>query len=202
MDVNPMFNQQIIDEADRLVPNAHSILQKVAWLNEINREYFETVKVPRVTNVPYSASNDEYGLDTDVRFRNIDKVVFGSEYRSAADGAIAPGRNTFMYNDESGTLTLIPAPLTDGVGIVRYFRTAETVYTEASVSAQSPDAAVEYHSAYVYGLAERIAKANEDLTRANQYGTEYRNALMIASQNYSGGGANANQHTRPQMGGG
>lgn len=176
-----LTNQQIIDEADRLVPNCIDLTRKVLWLNELNKEYFEVVKVWRVLQIPFRAFNGTFVLDAGVRHRNIGSVVFGSEYQ---DGS-RPGasRKIFFFDDESHTLTLSPAPKTGGRGTVIFSRAATTTFSIRNIATDKPDAAPEFHYIYVSGLAGKIAQASGDLEKASQYETEYRNALGEAAAN-------------------
>ena len=47
-----------------------------------------------------------------------------------------------------------------------------------------PDAPPEYHWILVIGLCEKLAKATDDTTNPNNYGSDYKTSLTVAAQNY------------------
>lgn len=178
--------QQIIDQADALIENPFITSKKVDWLNQVNAEFFEVVKIPEVTTLVTAAGQATYTMTSAVRARNIRSVIVGQQnYMSMqyGDGSTV-GRNVWSYSDISNTLTLAPAPAAIDTGIVRYFHRGATTFTAGALTA-NPDAPDEYHYAYVYGLCEKIAKAYDDVAKANNFSQEYQSALMIAQQNYS-----------------
>lgn len=181
--------QQIMDQADALMENPFTTTKKVDWLNQINQEFFEIVKVPLATTLALIAAQTDYVMTSAVRARNIRSVMNGfTSYMSVqyGDGATA-GRNTWSYNDTTNTLSLSPAPAASGSGVIRYFARAATNFVPATLTA-TPDAPEEYHWLYVSGLAEKIAKASDDVAKANNFSTEYQSGLMIAQQNYQAKG--------------
>lgn len=195
-----LTNRQIITEADTLVPNAYEITDKIPWLNALNQEFFDVVKIPSTllfasvagqniyTLIASNAATETTGTN---REKNIDKVMVGNlKYLSLNYDDVQPGQNWFTFNGSSGRLTLSPAPSRSGLsGIVRRFESAATNFTVAGVEAQTPDAPIECHWIYVLGLAEYIAKANEEDEKAANYGGQYRAALQVAAQNFQKAGA-------------
>lgn len=172
--------QEIIDEADVLVPNGYNEADKIAWLNAINQEFFDVVKIPKYASFTPSLS---VTLPSDIRAKNIDYLRVGNKvYRNFLTEDIKPREMYFIFDDETNTLTL--SSLSNGTGQIRYFRMPTTTFTTGNLSA-SPDAPNEYHWIYVVGLCERIAKANGDTVRANNFGSDYQNALRVAAQNYA-----------------
>lgn len=176
--------QNIISEADVLVPNAYSPPDKVSWLNAINQDFFSIVKIPLTASFNAMIGTAEYTLPTDVRAKNIDKVMVGlTKYRSMLEEDVQPAQNYWLFNDTTKKLTLTPAPYKNEPGIVRYHMIATTTFTSGSLTAQ-PDAPPEYHWIYVIGLCSKIAKAQDDIAKANNYMSEFQNALNVAAQNY------------------
>lgn len=181
-----LTNSEIITEADILVPNEYVAADKVPWLNALNQEFFDVVKIPQTATFTTTAATKTYTLTGTIKEKNIDKVMAGYlKYRSLNYEDVQPGQNYFTFNESSNVLTLSSAPSQSGVsGIARYAKSAVTTFTVAAVATQTPDAPGEYHWIIVLGLAEYIAKANEEDEKASNYGGQYRAALQTAAQNY------------------
>lgn len=176
--------QNIIDEADIRVPNAFSVDQKVDWLNEVNYEFFDVVKIPGATTVTLVAATASYAVPTDLREKNVRKVVVGSNfYRSMVYEDITAAFNYFTINEGTNQITFSPAPAAAGTAVIVYDKIGATAFTSGTLTA-APVAPIEYHWIYVLGLAVRIAKAMNDVALANNYENDYKNNLSIAQQNY------------------
>lgn len=178
--------QTIISEADARIPNAFTPGQKVTWLNEINNEFFDVVKIPKSAPITTVANSGTYVLPNDVRAKNIQKVIVGkSLYPSFLNEDVAPGLNYHLFDDTGATLTLNPAPSAAAIpGIVKYNRVAITTFLVGTLTA-IPDAPAEYHWIYILGLCERIAKTMQDTILANNYANDYQKNLIIAQQNFA-----------------
>lgn len=176
--------QQVVNEVDTLVPNPFDPTNKVTWLNEINREFFEVVKIPAVYQFVTTAGVDLYTIPNTIKSRNIERVQTNqSLFKSMQHDDINPGHNFWLVEDTS--LKLHPSPsLTGEIGIIKYFQSSKTTFLASDLSVK-PDAPEEYHWAYVLGLAERVAKAMNDVSLANNYGNDYRAQLSLAQQNYA-----------------
>lgn len=176
--------QQIIDEADVIVPNAYSSADKVAWLNAINQDFFTVVKIPRIIQIETKKGEPDYVLPHDVRAKNIDLVFVGIfTYTSILEGEPGSIDNVWSFDDETKTLSLVPVPYEDSIGIVRYHRIASSNFTSDDLTA-SPDAPEEYHWIYVPALCAQICKAMDDVEKAAMYENDYRAALNTVAQNY------------------
>jgi hypothetical protein len=176
--------QQIINEVDTLVPNIFDAQKKLTWVNEINKEFFEIVKIPVVHSFTVSPGLDNT-LPSDVRSRNIDRVqVADSFYLSLQYGRVNPGHNHWFFDDITKTITLNPPPSLIKSAIVIYHKISTKTFLIASIGTDSPEAPEEYHWIYVLGLAERVAKAMNDVSLANNFGDDYISQLSIAQQNY------------------
>jgi hypothetical protein len=178
----------IIADADLRVPNSFTSAQKVDWLNEINQEFFDIVKIPKTATFTTTDGTANYTLDTGIRAKNIDKVHVGKQlFLSFLYDDVPPGHNFYTFDDDTSKITLNPTPTVLGLsGIVKYFKIATTSFSSNALSA-SPDAPSEYHWIYVLGLCERMAKAMDDVVKGNNYGNDYRGNLLIAQQNYQKG---------------
>lgn len=183
--------QEIITEADTLVPNAYVNADKVPWLNAINQEFFDVVKIPITANFTTTAGTKVYNLSNVVKEKNADKVMAGSlKYRSLNYEDVQPAQNWFTIDETTNQITLSSAPSRSGqIGIVRHRKSSATLFTTANVTTAIPDAPSEYHWIIVLGLAEYIAKANEEDEKAANYGGQYRAALATAAQNFQKEGA-------------
>lgn len=175
---------EIIEEADIRVPNSFSLPEKIDWINQVNQEFFDVVKIPDIKTFTPNGTLTAFTLENDVKAKNITKVRTNNTiYKSMLYENVNPGHNYFVYNDSTNSLQLTPAPKA-GTGFVVYNKIGTTNYTTGNVS-ETPDAPSEYHWIYILGLAERIAKAMNDVTLANNYAADYRNNLMLAQQNYA-----------------
>jgi len=179
--------QEIIEEADILVPNEIPTADKVMQLNAINQDFFNVVKIPKLYRFTGTAA-DEYTLPSDVREKNIDYAQIGVlKYRSLDSDIVAPLQNVFSFDDETSKLTLSPAPYTSGLqGIVRYYRIATTTFVSTNLNV-TPDAPAEYHWTFVPALASWLANTQNDSGNAANYEAQYRSAWNTAAQNYGGG---------------
>ncbi|MFX3633719.1 MAG: hypothetical protein ACE3L7_25540 [Candidatus Pristimantibacillus sp.] len=177
--------QEIITEADILVPNVLAVADKVVWLNQINQDFFNAVKIPKVARFTATAGLTDYTLQSDVRAKNIDLVDVGIlKYRDLQTDDVAPLQNTFSYEDLTHSLTLSPAPYQNGLqGIVRYHRLATKTFTSGNLSAV-PDAPEEYQWTYIPALAAWIANTQDDAAKAANYDAQYKAAWNVAAQNY------------------
>ena len=176
--------QQIIDEADVIVPNGYTDADKISWLNHINQEFFNVVKIPKVHTFTTTTA-DEYTLPNDVRAKNIDLLEVGLiKYRNLLKEDVNPTENFFTFDDTTFKLTLSPVPYKTGLkGIVRYQRIATTTFTTSSLNA-NPDAPAEYHWTYVPALCEQICLATDDGVKAANFAQQYLSAWNAAAQNY------------------
>lgn len=176
--------QLIIDEADTRIPNAFATDQKVDWLNEINNEFFDIVKIPKTFSFTTTAS-PTVTVGTDLREKNIKKVVVGSNYyRSMAYEDITAAFNYYTVDDTTGIVTLVPQPATGSKFVCVYDKIGTTQFVVGTLTAV-PDAPAEYHWLYILGLCSRIAKAMNDAGLANNYENDYKNNLAVAQQNYT-----------------
>lgn len=186
----PLTIEEIIDEADVRVPNAFSEQEKIDWLNHINYDFFESVKIPKVVVLTSVVDVTDYDVDAsdNCRERNITRVNAGNEfYQSMAYVEVNPKNNYFTFEDSTNTLSLYPAPpLSDQDIIVRFNKVAGTTFTSVNKGSDTPDAPEEYHSVYILGLCEHIAKAMNDTVLGNNYANDYRGILAIAQQNHAG----------------
>lgn len=176
---------EIIAESDVMVPNSFGVNYKISWLNELNQDFFNVVKIPMLITQT-TTNSPTYTLGAGVLAKNIDLVQVGLLiYRSILEEDVRPGQNYWNFDDISKVMTLNPAPYVSGLMLkVRYHRTATTTFTTNNLNI-TPDAPIEFHWAYVLGLNSKIAKSMDDLGRANNYENDYRNYLNIAAANYS-----------------
>lgn len=181
-----MIIQDIIDQADTLVPNEYETADKVLWLMSINQEFFTVVKCPRTDTFTSVAGLKAYTLTSAIKENTIDRVTAGNLiYRSLNYEDVKPTDNFFTFNETSKLITLSSAPSRSGLsGFVRFHQTSTRVFTVDNVGSAEPDAPEEFQWIYILGLAEYIAKANEEDEKAANYGGQYRAALQVAAQNF------------------
>jgi hypothetical protein len=175
--------QTIIDEADIRVPNAFANEQKVDWLNEVNYEFFDIVKIPKSVNVTLDGLANTFTVPADLREKNVRKVVVGSNfYRLMIYEDITAAFNYYMIDDVASRITLTPKPPA-GNAVIVYDKMGVVPFASTELSA-APDAPAEYHWIFILGLCVRIAKAMNDVTLANNYDNDYKSNLSIAQQNF------------------
>lgn len=176
----------IIEEADIRVPNVFTPAQKVDWLNEVNYEFFDIVKIPKTAIVLTDGTSGTFPVPSDLREKNVRKVVVGSSfYRSMKYEDINTAFNYFTVDDSAHQVTLSPKPPA-GTAVMVYDQMSVNPFISTNLDAE-PDAPVEYHWIYILGLAVRIAKAMNDVTLAANYENDYKGNLSVAQQNYSRG---------------
>lgn len=181
--------KQIIDESYTLVPNEVPTSEQLVWLNAVNQDFFNAVKIPKIYRFSTTMS-EVYTLPSDVRQKNIDYVQMGVlKYRDLDENRIEPLQNAYSFDDVSKTLTLSPAPYQSGLqGIVRYYRIATTTFISSNLNA-IPDAPEEFHWTYIPALASYLANTQDDSSNAANYENMYKNAWSVAVQNFSNGGS-------------
>lgn len=177
--------QEIIEESELLVPNnTIDTAMNVLWLNHINRDFFNVVKIPEVEEFSSVKDQSAYVLNTNIREKNIDLVMIGiTRYREVSEET-RPLQNWYSFNDVSHTLTVYPAPYTDDLpGYVRYHQIATTTFTTGNLNAR-PDAPEEYHYLYVSALCAYRAKSQDDFGKAQVYENDWRTGLNAAAVNF------------------
>lgn len=173
----------IIEEADIRVPNAFSNDQKVDWLNEVNNEFFDIVKIPKVHSMATDGVLTQFTVPTDMREKNIRKVVVGSTfYRSMIYENVTTSFNYYILDEATNKLALEPKPPVSKL-IVIYDQIATNPFLASNLTME-PSAPKEYHWLFILGLAVRIAKAMNDAGLANNYENDFKNNLAVAQQNF------------------
>lgn len=186
-----MLISGIITEADLLVPNEVPLSDKIVWLNALNQDFFNVVKIPRV--IPFTPVLDQstYSISSEVRLKNIDLIMCGIiKYKELLPTAANPMQNTYTFDDTTHILTLRPAPYNSGLqGVLRYARIATTTFTSGVLTAV-PDAPEEYHYSFYIGLASYLAYAMDDMIKGASYEAQYLKIWDSAAQQYAGVQAN------------
>lgn len=182
-----MVINQIISEADMLVPNDVPLLDKILWLNAVNQDFFNVVKIPKIKQFNCVAGQTDYVMPAEISQKNIDLVLVGpSQYRSLDREDITPYQNAYAYDDSTRILSLYPAPYDALGGFLRYHKVATTTFLSSSLTVQ-PDAPEEYHWTYIPALAAMLANSQDDSVKASNYENQYKAAWNIAAQNYQVG---------------
>lgn len=181
--------QSIIAEADLLVPNEVATVDKVIWLNAINQDFFNVVKIPKIAQFACTSAQQDYELPADVRSKNTDLLMVGMfRYQNLDSDAVTPAQNAYGLDDSTHTISLFPAPYADLQAFIRYRRIATTAFVSSDLSA-APDAPEEYHWTYIPALAAFLAHSQDDAVKAANYENQYKSAWNVAAQNYQGGGS-------------
>jgi len=181
--------QQILDESKTImaIKDEYDNSTLIMWLNNINNDFFNVVKIPKVFRFMTSLNVAEYNMPSDMRLKNIDLVNVGYlHYRSLDEDDIRPLQNYYTYDDISRKMSLNPAPYENAQGVVRYRRIATTTFTSGNMNT-SPDAPEEYQWTYVPALCCYIALAMDDAIRATNFENQYKSAWNAAAADYQGG---------------
>jgi hypothetical protein len=175
-----------MDEADEIVPNEYGTPMKTSWLNDINQDFFNVVKIPKIAKFTTTTSAT-YTLSSDVREKNIDLVNVGLlRYKSFARDDVPPLHNGYYFDDSTYVITLSPPPYMAGLeSIVRFRRRATSTFLSSNLAA-SPDAPEEYHWTYVPALCEYICLAMDD-PKAASFNAQKTAAWNSAAADYRGG---------------
>ncbi|MED5019336.1 hypothetical protein P9847_18705 [Paenibacillus chibensis] len=183
-----MILSEIINQADMLVPNGAGTADKVIQLNAINQDFFNVVKIPKITRFTCIPAQSDYELPADVRQKNIDKVLVGMfQYQSLDRNNVTPAQNVYTFDDQTHKLSLFPAPYADQEGFLRYHRISTTVFAADKLEV-APDAPEEYHWSYVPALAAYLAHTQDDSVKAANYESLYKATWNVAAQNYQAEG--------------
>jgi hypothetical protein len=179
--------QQIITEADILVPNDVQTADKAVALTGINQDFFNVVKIPKIARFVTGAAQGDYILASDVRQKNIDLVMTGMfRYMSLDNDAATPRQNAYSFDDISHTLSLWPAPYGMLEGFLRYRRIGMATYSADNLTT-TPEAPEEYHWSYVLALAAYLGNTQDDAIKAANYEAQYKASWNVAAQNYQAG---------------
>lgn len=176
--------QEIINEADILVPNGVDQAQKLVWLNAINQDFFNVVKIPRTKFIPAVTGTAVYTVTPDIQDKNVFQVRWNAFFYSRLNyDQQNVNMSFFNIDDFAQTLTLSPAPFTTGNIMIGYYYFPTTTYVSGNLTA-APDAPKEYHWTYIPALAAYLAKTEDDAIKASNFEAEYKSAWNVASQNY------------------
>lgn len=177
--------QQIITEADILVPNILANSDKVLQLTQFNGDFFNIVKIPKTVRFSATNGQSDYTLSSAVKAKNIDLVQIGVlKYLDQLSDAVSPLQNVFTFDDDTNTLTISPAPYTNGLsGIVRYHRIGTATFTTSDLTA-IPELPEEYQWTLIPALSSWIAYTLDDMSKGAYYEQLYRNAWSAAASSY------------------
>lgn len=175
--------QTIMNEADTRVPNIFTAAQKVTWLNEVQNEFFDIVKIPKVHTLQVDGVLNNFNVPASVREKNIRKVMVASgHYRSMAFDNVTPAHNYYTFDETTKMLGFFPRPAA-GSAVIVYDIAPTTSFVATTLTAE-PEAPKEYHWLYILGLCVRIAKGMNDVGLANNYENDFKNNLAVAQQNF------------------
>lgn len=175
--------QQVINEADILVPNVLSVQQKLDQLNNITNEFYNNIKVPSVIIFPMISNPIEVPVN-DMKDKDINYIQVGYMIYKNDDhvGTFNTG-NRFDYNNTSKLLTLRPSYKKGSDCVIRYYKSRSKTYTISTLDTDI-DAPSEFQQSFVPALAAWIALTQDDISRSSIYEAQYRSVWNAASQNY------------------
>lgn len=179
--------QDIINAADVLVPNVIPIEEKVEQLNDIDREFYNNVKVPTNYFFNFEKGLNEYELaGAKLKSKDIEFVEVGMFiYKNGFNTSSFRTSNLFDFNDENNILTLHPPPPFRGSARIVYYKNSFSEYSADDLT-QQLDIPTEFHQTIIPALASWIAFTQDDITKATVYEAQYRSDWNLAAQNYGG----------------
>lgn len=178
---------EIIGEANILVPNEVDNVDKVIWLNSLQHDFFNVVKIPKLVTFLPIKGQSQYSVGSDVREKNIDLVMVGViKYHKLIPETTNPLQNTYFFTESDKKLNLYPSPYQDGLtGFLRYNQISTTVFVSTDLT-KIPDIPEEYQWTLIPGLASFIANTQDDAIKASNYEQQYKATWNVAAQNYAG----------------
>lgn len=178
---------EILDDADGRITNISLRHEKIRWLNQIQRKVFRTINIPSSANIKTVDGQKLYALATDFPTDRIYRLTVDSveyPYRRLDQATVA-----YFYYILLTQLGLEPAPSEDDLDIWIFYNKRPVdlcdnltdaqidALTDVALQAVTPELPVDYHELYVFALCEKIAKAKEDVTLANNYVSDYNKLL-------------------------
>lgn len=180
--------QEIIAEADILVPNSVPITQKIMFLNNVESDFYNVVKIPKTVTFDVTAGQSTFSIPADVRSKNVDRVSVGSFWYNNLDYMELGATDAYFdVDDDTNTITLQPEAYYTGKGLIRYRKYGVPNFVSSNLNA-SPSAPPEYHYTYAVALASYLAHTQDDGIKAANYESQYKSAWNVAAQNYQVGG--------------
>ncbi len=154
-----MLLKEILLDANLLVPNSVSDELKVGWLNTVQRQLYRDFTFPNTSrDFPLVQGMNLYALPADCSRERITSIIVDEvyyEYRTLDQDVAA-----HCWTIVDGKLLLYPTPTSDGVAYLNY-RPAPRDMTIA-MQDEKPDFPEDFHEVLVYGIAIRIARAQQN----------------------------------------
>lgn len=173
--------EEVLDGVNVRIKNNYTTSQKILWLNEVHCEFYDFVKMPGVHMA--NVSSGGFTVPENAREKDISTLMVNSDrYESLAFAKdFNTKKNYYLIAD--GKITLEPPPPNGSKVFMKYHKAPTKSYAtnELSIELEQP---VEYHWVYILGIAARVAKAQGDVTLANNLDADYKNGLRMAQQNY------------------
>lgn len=181
-----MTLQQLLDDINLRYRNTFTDAQKVAWMNQVQRQIFSQVPHEATPyTFPTVDSQAWYPLPADCRPNKIRKVEI--ETATANDFDELPfraiddrvNRTDSFYSLVQQTMYLNPVPdgATAGRDIFIYYYKSPTELSSTALTV-TPDLETEYQELLILGTLERIAGARKDVVMKNNYADDY--AVLFA----------------------
>lgn len=159
-----MLLKEILLDANLLVPNTISDESKVRWLNELQGQLYRDFAFPNVsTTFTAETGKNLFTLPTDCSRERITSVIVGEtnyEYRSI-DQDVTDHCWTVMEERE---LFIYPTPTQTVIAFLNYRPRPQRMTID--MQEEKPDFPEDFHEVLVYGIATRIARAEQDTNRA------------------------------------
>lgn len=174
--------RQIVDMADKRVPNTETDDTKVTYLNQLQLQLFRKFKFPEEMEKIQTVKNQAlYTLPSYIEPSRIVSIVVtdfdGSNptlytYKSNMD-ELTGNKYYFVRTESSNMIRIYETPdITGDLIMINYQQSANTL--SSSDMTISPKFSKDYHMLFVYGLCRELAEINNDVTLANNYDTKYR----------------------------
>lgn len=178
-----MLVSELLELVDVMIPNSINIPIKLAWMNQIQNQFFRDYPLADAIGIIDIKVNREfYALPEDCPEDRIEKLVLGDDELPYIPLPEESDRgSTPFWTITVGTILIYPPPKEIGTAYL-FYKPRPIKLTAASLDTSStfpPD----FQEMLIFGCASRIAKANGQLQLANVFDSDFLRLADLADRN-------------------
>lgn len=166
-----MLLNEILLDANLLVPNSINDALKVGWLNQIQRQLYRDFSFPDTSHA-FLAETDVslYAIPDNCSRERITSVIVGDDtYDYVTVDEDVTGRSWTMIENN---LWIHPTPIAPMQAFLNYRPRPDDMRVEMQdVEPQFP---ADFHEILVFGIATRIARASQDSNKAAEMDMQFQ----------------------------